>query len=264
MIESPIIYMGSKYKLLDRLIPLFPQKQYFIDMFTGGGSVYMNVAHLYKYVGVNDLLINLIDIHKNLKNSEFIQEAAELSISTKDSKDAYLDLRESYNSAPSGEKLLALIWSCNSNMMRFNNSFKFNQTWGRRGYNRNTAKKISAYMEHDYSNVIFRSGDFSRVMIEHPEDTFVYMDPPYSNTEAGYNAFWSNEDEDKLIKLVDSYIDRSIAFGLSGVINNKPNRVYEHFKSYSEDLIHFHYFEDLYKKISKKDKINTEYYITNV
>lgn len=264
MIESPIIYMGNKYKLLDRLIPLFPQKKYFIDMFTGGGSVYMNVAHLYEYVGANDILIDLINIHENLKNKEFVQKAADLSIATKNSKDAYLELRESYNSDPAGEKLLALIWSCNSNMMRFNNNFKFNQTWGRRCYNRNTAKKISAYNANDYSNVIFKTGDFSQVIIEYPEDTFVYLDPPYSNTEAGYNAFWSDKDDENLIKLIDNYLDQGIAFGLSGVINNKPNKIYNYFKSYSDDLIQFHYFEDLYKKISKKDKVNTEYYITNV
>ena len=50
LIESPINYMGSKYKLLNRLIPLFPEADTFVDLFAGGGSVYMNVNHLYKNV----------------------------------------------------------------------------------------------------------------------------------------------------------------------------------------------------------------------
>ncbi len=33
LIESPINYMGSKYKLLDRLIPLFPKADTFVDLF---------------------------------------------------------------------------------------------------------------------------------------------------------------------------------------------------------------------------------------
>ena len=39
LIESPINYMGSKYKLLDRLIPLFPKADTFVDLFAGGGLV---------------------------------------------------------------------------------------------------------------------------------------------------------------------------------------------------------------------------------
>ena len=57
LIESPINYMGSKYKLLDRLIPLFPKADTFVDLFAGGGSVYMNVNHLYKNVLANFLSI---------------------------------------------------------------------------------------------------------------------------------------------------------------------------------------------------------------
>ena len=56
LIESPINYMGSKYKLLDRLIPLFPKTKNFIDLFSGGGSVYMNVADMYDSV-VNSYFI---------------------------------------------------------------------------------------------------------------------------------------------------------------------------------------------------------------
>ena len=56
LIESPINYMGSKYKLLDRLIPLFPKADTFVDLFAGGGSVYMNVNHLYKNVLANEYI----------------------------------------------------------------------------------------------------------------------------------------------------------------------------------------------------------------
>lgn len=36
MIRSPIVYSGSKYKLLSQLLPLFPNKiNNFIDVFCG-------------------------------------------------------------------------------------------------------------------------------------------------------------------------------------------------------------------------------------
>lgn len=39
MVKSPLNYTGSKFKLLDQLIPLFPSDiKIFADMFTGGAT----------------------------------------------------------------------------------------------------------------------------------------------------------------------------------------------------------------------------------
>lgn len=254
--------MGSKYKLLDRLIPLFPNKKVFVDLFTGGGSVYMNVAHLYETVIANDLLKDLVGIHTSLQQHTFIKEASALSFPTKHSQEAYVSLREQYNKNPSADKLLALIWSCNSNMMRFNQEFKFNQTWGQRCFNANTQKKWDIFSGRNYKNVSFSNVHFNEFTLLYPQDTFVYLDPPYSNTEAGYNAFWSNDDERRIIALIHHYIANGIAFGLSGVINGKPNMLFDALQH--QEGLSIHYFDDLYQKISKKDKTNIEYYITNI
>lgn len=262
MIESPINYMGAKYKLLDKLIPLFPKdKKVFYDLFTGGGSVYMNISHLYKSVYANDILADLRDIHERLRTDAdlLIKYASAFSIPTKDSQERYLRLREEYNSCGGGDRLLALIWSCNSNMMRFNNDFKFNQTWGKRCFNKNTQKKVNIYKTKDYSNVFFQSLPFYEVVIA--RDSFVYLDPPYSNTKAGYNAFWKDDDEKKLISMIAGFIDSDVSFGISGVLNGKENKVYDFLKT--KDL-NVHFFGDLYQKISKSEKVNQEYYITNV
>lgn len=258
LIESPINYMGSKYKLLDRLIPLFPKTDTFVDLFTGGGSVYMNVNHLYKEVIANEYLKGVYEIHKNLKDKEFIQKAINHSIATKHSQEAFLKLREDFNSSRKPEMLLALIWSCNSNMMRFNN--KFLSTWGQRCFNKNTQKRLDLFYEKDLSNVSFRNFSFEVVAI--PPNSFIYLDPPYSNTEAGYNAIWNQDNEKRLIALIDFYIKIDQPFGISGCINNKPNKVYDFLIQQSK--LKDYYFEDLYQKISKKDKVNTEYYFTNI
>ena len=43
-VKSPINYTGGKYKLLNQLKPLFPQKiDIFVDMFCGGFNVGANV-----------------------------------------------------------------------------------------------------------------------------------------------------------------------------------------------------------------------------
>ena len=260
LIESPINYMGSKYKLLDRLIPLFPKTDTFVDLFTGGGSVYMNVNHLYKNVIANEYIKGVYEIHTKLQNKEFTQKAINYSIATKHSQDVFLKLRSDFNITREPEMLLALIWSCNSNMMRFNNKFLFNSTWGQRCFNKNTQKRLDIFYEKDLSNVSFSNLSFEVVAI--PPNSFIYLDPPYSNTEAGYNAIWNQDNENRLINLIDFYIKIDQPFGISGCINDKPNKVYDFLIQQSK--LKDYYFEDLYQKVSKKQKVNTEYYFTNI
>ena len=259
--NSPINYMGNKFVLLESLIPLFDTtKGKFIDLFTGSGSIYLNIASMYKEVYVNDIITELVDIHKQFKdkNTDFLNTAIDYSKKSLD-KDYYLELRDIFNSDRDPAKLLALIWSCNSNMMRFNKSFDFNQTHGKRSANKNTNKKIEDVMKLDLSNITkHTSKHFSEVDVD--SNCFVYIDPPYSNTQAGYNAYWSKDDDKKLIEYICKLMNNNISFGISGVLNGKENVIYEEFK----DKLTCHFFGDLYQKISKKEKVNKEFYLTNV
>ena len=51
-------------------------------------------------------------------------------------------------SHPTAAKYFALSLCCNNNMARFNASFKFNQTFGRRTWNSSTTEKVSRYIAH--------------------------------------------------------------------------------------------------------------------
>ena len=259
--NSPINYMGNKYVLLKNLIPLFDTtKDIFVDLFTGSGSVYFNITSMYKEVHINDIIPELIEIHKQFINRSRVFLASAITYSKKSlDKDYYLKLRETFNNDRDPAKLLALIWSCNSNMMRFNNSFNFNQTHGKRCANKNTNKKIVDIMKLDLSNITkHTSNHFSEIEVD--SDCFVYIDPPYSNTQAGYNAYWSKDDDNKLIEYIHNLMDNNISFGISGVLNGKENVIYEEFK----DKLKCHFFGDMYQKISKKEKVNKEFYLTNV
>ena len=113
----------------------------FVDLFTGGGSVYTNVMHRYNTIYINDIIEDLVSLHKILKDSpiELINKTMELA-TCKEDKEKFLTLRTSYNEDKSPDKLWALMLSCTSNLMRFNKKFLFNQTWGIRTVNINIAK----------------------------------------------------------------------------------------------------------------------------
>lgn len=161
--------------------------------------------------------------------------------------------------------------SCNSNLIRFNQKGKFNQTWGKRSWNSNTTKKVNLYKNHirKYTEKIkFISKPFDDVNIS-SEKIMVYIDPPYGRiknqdgtigkkqiSEAGYNAFWKKDDDLKLydyIKLID---EKGSSFMVSGVLEHGDKTCWMLDKlisdGYSYDILNFDY-----NKVSKKGNKNT-------
>lgn len=131
MIQTPFNYTGSKFKLLEQILPEFDYtKPYFVDVFAGGGSVYTNILDKYEKVIANDIIGDLIGIHNSLLESDdIIEETKSLCFNLKESQEEFLKLRKDYNDNPIPAKLWALMLSCNSNLIRFNQKGKFNQTW---------------------------------------------------------------------------------------------------------------------------------------
>jgi len=130
-INTPFNYTGSKYKLLEQIIPKFDyNKEIFIDLFTGGGSVYTNVLDKYDKVLANDIISELIEIHKSLLLGDDIISKTKTISNTKENQELFLKLRDNFNKERKPEQLWALMLGCTSNLMRFNQQGNFNQTWG--------------------------------------------------------------------------------------------------------------------------------------
>ena len=65
-IRSPLFYVGDKYKLYPKISKYFPKTiNRFIEPFTGGGSVFLNVS-ANEYL-LNDIDSNVIEIHTFLE-----------------------------------------------------------------------------------------------------------------------------------------------------------------------------------------------------
>ena len=222
MIETPFNFTGSKFKLLTQLLPEFDySKPNFVDVFCGGGSVYTNVSDKYDNILVNDIIKDLIGIHQELIEGDEIIEKTKLFCPDKADESTFLKLREDYNNQNSPDKLWALMLSCTSNMMRFNQKFKFNQTFGKRSWNSSTENKVKIFTEHirKYRNKIrFCSKTFNELEVE--KDTMYYCDPPYSNTEAGYNAYWKKDDDIKLYNYLLNIDKIGSSFIISGSLEH--------------------------------------------
>ncbi|MCJ0914557.1 MULTISPECIES: Dam family site-specific DNA-(adenine-N6)-methyltransferase [Mammaliicoccus] len=295
---SAINYTGSKYKLLNQIIPLFPETyDDFIDLFAGGSCVAINsnpknkilindsmkpLINLYRYLSISeidDVLKNineLIDKYHLSKSSDFGYDFYEMNSSKglgDYNRPGYTKLRADYNANEfNGSHLenialyLLSVFGFN-NQIRFNKKGEFNLPVGKRDFNDNMVLKLKKFMKvlHE-KDIIFSSDDF-RDVIPFSENTFIYADPPYSITTATYteNNGWSKNDDEELFTYLDQCDKNGIKFALSNVIQHK-GIVNEHLLKWA-DKYNIHYLNHNYNnsnyQSSAKNKITHEVLITN-
>lgn len=254
LIQSPLNYTGGKYKLLPQILPHFPKNiKKFIDLFSGGGNVGINVAcNKVLFNDKNSIIKNILGTFKNLdKQTTFdlidgIIEKYQLSNSAKRGYEYYhctsaqglgayndkhyLKLREDFNHNKNYDysyyiQLYVLILYSFNNQIRFNQRGEFNLPVGKRDFNNKMRKKLSLFIDRLKSgDYIFSDYDFRKMPNEDwDSDTFIYADPPYLITCATYNEQdgWTEEDEKDLLKYLDGLHEKGVKFALSNVLRNK-------------------------------------------
>ena len=241
MVKSPIFYMGNKERLIKKgLIELFPNNiNTFIDLFCGSGVVSLNVNAKNKILIDNDInIIDLINYFKNNNPNNVIKDVEEIinnyqlpTFSTDARKfkgdrnmfkEKYNILKNDYNNSKSIKLLYVLNIFSNSHMLRFNSRGEFNMPFGN-GYFTDKCKENILNNTYNELTTLINS-DFRDINIDLlKKDDFIYLDPPYLNTDATYNENkgWSINDENDLYKICEKLNNKGIKFGLSNVFQNK-------------------------------------------
>ncbi len=227
--RSPLFYVGDKYKLYPKVSKYFPcQINKFIEPFTGGGSVFLNVSAK-KYL-LNDIDTNVINIHNFLIESaqnpkkifdEILEKIKKYNLShsyiknivpqslknewkktyyAKFNKEGFNKLKKDFNKSKEKNILdmyLLLIYGFNR-MLRFNSKGEYNLPVGNVDFNRNVYNSLLDYFALIRNRDIqFFNLDFINFIkqIDFEENDFVYLDPPYLITFSEYNKLWNKETE---------------------------------------------------------------------
>ena len=252
--KSPLNFTGAKDKLMTVLLDHFPKDvDTFFDVFAGGLSVTVNCD--YKNIVANDIIAPMIEFYKEFQRNpvdeDFVNTVANIAISRTD-QDEYNRVREEFNETQDPYLFFALVSSCTNNMMRFNKKLKFNQSFGRRTINDNTIIKLRNYHRIiNEKNITFTSQDYITFLLEENPDQydFVYLDPPYLITEAGYNAYWSQDKEMIMYEMLNMLNARGVRFVMSNVRehNGVVNPHLDKLKGYKIIDLDFDY-----EKVAKK------------
>ena len=282
-IKSPLNYIGGKYKILNQIVPLFPNDiNNFIDLFTGGGNVAVNVKA--KKIFMNDNLIYLIDLYKlfyKLKYNkvlEYIYDRIEEYKLSNDNLDGYNRLRYEYNTNRKPLDLFVLVSYSFNHQIRFNNSHKFNNPFGkyRSSFNNSIKNNLENFIYRMQTlNIHFSDENFEYFNFDFlKEEDFVYCDPPYLISVGVYNngrrgfTGWDKNNEIRLLKILDDLNKRNIKFALSNFLihNGKSNDILNDWISYNNynvKKIYSNYNNSCYNKKLLSQTQTIEVLITN-
>lgn len=284
IIRSPIFYMGNKHKLLPQLLEIFPKNiNTFYDLFGGSGCVTINVEAKHKIY--NDFNPNVTELAKMFKKNDpqeldiyFREQIQKYELPQKSEKNQeaykvrvakYNKLREDYNkSSPRQYKDLFLL-SCYSinHLIRFNKNNEFNASNGNDSYNEKNYEQIVNFHNKMQDVEIFCK-DYKDINIIDEENVFVYVDPPYLNTEAVYNekrayGGWNINNDFELFAMLEDLDKRRIKFGFSNVFVNR-GKLNQHLIDWCDknDWLVYHLSRN-YNPFSRGNSNNDEVYICN-
>lgn len=299
-VKSPLNYTGGKYKILNQIIPIFPNDlDLFVDMFSGGANVGINVnAKKIVCVDKQKEIIRIMELFKKYEDGyiidklEKIIDKYELSNSllngyecyecTSDkglgsyNKTKYINLRNDYNHIKNDsiEKdflFLTLVIYGFNNQIRFNSEGEFNMPVGKRDFNNSLRKNLKNFITKlKTKDIDFVNSDFREFIIETYENTLVYCDPPYFLGTASYNenGGWTEKDEIDLLNYLSVLDSRGVKFALSNVIEHKgdKNNILDAWireNNYKVHFINCDYNNSNYHKQEGNVKKTVEIVVTN-
>ena len=277
-IKSPINYAGGKYRLLSRIVPIFPDKiNTFVDLFGGAFNVGINVKA--EHIIYNDIINYLSELFEYWSDTDieeinaYIDKTIAENNLSPTNADTFLAFREKYNKTKDIRDLFILVCYSFNYQMRFNNKHQYNSSFGKEASTMNDSirNNLNRFVEKLHSgdyifcNKKFDEFDFS----DFDSNDFVYCDPPYSigtgvyqDGKRGFNG-WSKEDDKKLFAILDELNERDVKFAMSNVFENKGLRNEELIEWSKKYRVHHYNMNYNGSNYQRKESKSDEVLITN-
>ena len=235
-IKSPINYAGGKYRLLKKIIPMFPSNiNTFVDLFGGAFNVGINVEA--KRIVYNDIINYLPKLFEYWRDSDIneinkhIDNAIIENGLSSTNNESFIEFRKKYNSNKDIRDLFILVCYSFNYQMRFNNNHQYNSSYGKEASTMNDSIRhnLNRFVEKLHKgDFTFYSNNFTEFDFSNFDcNDFVYCDSPYSlgvgvyqDGKRGFNG-WSKEDDKKLFNILDELDSKGVRFAMSNVFENK-------------------------------------------
>lgn len=181
-------WVGGKRQIMPSIVENLPKnvgRLNYVEPFIGGGAVLFHLQP--QNAIINDFNSELTNVYEVIKNNleELIQD---LETHKNEAEYFYelrgLDRKDEYKNLTNIQKASRVIYlnkTCFNGLYRVNNAGEFNSPFGRYKnpniVNEPTLKAVNKYLNQN--NIIIQTGDYANVLENIPENSFVYLDPPY-------------------------------------------------------------------------------------
>ncbi len=237
-------WVGGKRQIMPSIVELLPKNigvYNYVEPFIGGGAVLFNLQP--KNAVINDFNSELINVYKVIKNNlnELITDLKKHV----NNSDYFYELRsldrtddfKNLTPVQRASRIIYLNKTCFNGLYRVNNAGEFNAPFGRYKnpniVNEPTLKAVSKFL--NLNNISINSGDYSDILKQTDEKSFVYLDPPYhpisenSNFTGYIQGGWDMYDQIELRKACDDLHKKGVKFLLS---NSSADFIKDEYKEY--------------------------------
>lgn len=201
-IKTPLKWVGSKARLMPKLLPHLPEGKRLVEPFAGSCAVMMNTDYdEYLIADVNPDLVNLYKMMA-YRTDELLGELESLfSAGMQGDADSratfFYAVRETFNIAACGggsdrleaaAQFLYLNRYCFNGLCRYNRRGHFNVPFGKYKRPYFPADEIRAFAEKA-KRATFITASYSETLGMVREGDVVYCDPPYLTETANFTAY---------------------------------------------------------------------------
>lgn len=242
-------WVGGKRQIMPSIVALLPKNigsYNYVEPFIGGGAVFFNLQP--KNAIINDLNVELVNVYRVIKDRlcDLILDLKKhennadyfYGLRSLDRTDHFKQLTEVQRAS----RIIYLNKTCFNGLYRVNSAGEFNAPFGRYKnpniVNEPTLKAVNKFLNSN--NISIRNGDYSEILKQADEKSFVYLDPPYhpisenSNFTGYIQGGWNLYDQIELRKVCDNLNERGVKFLLS---NSSADFIKDQYKDYSIKIV---------------------------
>jgi len=259
-----IIYPGGKHYLVNWLVPMFPQHDWYVKVFGGSASFLFkkDKSKVEVYNDINDDMYTFFKVLRD-KSDELVKRVKFLP-SSRSLFDEYVDKMKNKSWLDDVDRAIAVMYL---------SRFAFGGKWQSVSPFFGNTRVIHTRREFSWStvraNVEFFAKRFDKVCIEHRDykemiekydmkDVFFYLDPPYYDIGSNYykNDF-STKDHEDLANLLRSIKGK---FMISYTSSDYIRKLYDGFFIQEKDFSNFITLaEQGEERIDRKEIVITNY-----
>lgn len=224
-ISGPVLkWAGGKSQMLDRLVPLVPNRyERYIEPFFGGGALFFALRP--QFAILSDSNPDLISFYTAIRDD--VESVIRIAKRFKTDEDSFYEIRsldpERLDAAERAARLLYLNRTCFNGLYRVNRQGQFNVPYGRYKNPRVCDEEALFSASAALANATLLCADYRDVLREQarPRD-FVFLDPPYVpiSKNADFKRYTKEQFREDDHRALADQVDRLQRIGCSVIITN--------------------------------------------